>query len=763
MIPAELKSEIASINKDNRAFKPHRYIALLTAIEILKKRNFSENRIYFSDEFRQVFSQIFSKYSSGNDRNRPYTPFFHLRKATFWRLVPKLGKGKELERAVTVGGPSDLLALVQYAELSDLFMNVLRDPESLVETEAMILRFLESRESQENGVTFMQTNAVNKICDAGPDFEFCSNRFVGYLNSLQRLSGGNENALAESQACNKNFPYIHVNHPVTKKIADALEDRKSHVILTGHAGDGKSTIAIAVFKQLCGLSVEAPLTKQLQSREDIPNKPISIIKDLSERDRNGDDQLLTEIIESKRAFLLVTNTGTLLDFFRDRSNLLGMNKIKIEIDVLSSISDQRGEAFLNLEKIGFSVFNLASMDNLLLPRQVFEKMLDKARWAECRTKECCSNCPIFFNVNLILENKNIILDRVFLAYRRMYEYGTRLSMRQITEHLAYLVTSGLGSLELTKCKSLNYDSHDTQHLFFNRFFGDDGTQSDQAALKIRAILEIRKQGYGEHLCPTWERKLWLRSDDKKFVLEAPGFSEIFGKLQKKGSNSGAILNSSLVSDQARDQCRRMLYFLHDFPDKDPYLPQYLQSPCILKWVSWQKPDYKLTSAHQYDLKQRIFHVLQEHMLGLRLPEEGSITDNRWLYITLNRKNGEVRQSAQVVLAEIDWETKVQLSLDRKPILNQENRRDLKLEVHINNETVGLELSLPLLDHMTLWHLGEISQILKTPYSDRLDVFKDQIRQLSDKSTDELLLLSLRPNNTFDRRWYSVANGKLEVR
>lgn len=78
-----------------------------------------------------------------------------------------------------------------------------------------------------------------------------SNTFVGYLNSLQRSSGGNENALAESQACNPFFAHIHVSHPLTNTILNELENSSGkHVILTGHAGDGKSTIALDVLKRL---------------------------------------------------------------------------------------------------------------------------------------------------------------------------------------------------------------------------------------------------------------------------------------------------------------------------------------------------------------------------------------------------------------------------------------------------------------------------------------------------------------------------------
>lgn len=55
-------------------------------------------------------------------------------------------------------------------------------------------------------------------------------------------------------------------------------------------------------------------------------------------------------------------------------------------------------------------------------------------------------------MDLINHRREIVFDRLFLAYRRMYEYGTRLTLRQITEHLAYLITSGLEEIDLAEMR-----------------------------------------------------------------------------------------------------------------------------------------------------------------------------------------------------------------------------------------------------------------------------------------------------------------------
>jgi hypothetical protein len=135
--------------------------------------------------------------------------------------------------------------------------------------------------------------------------------------------------------------------------------------------------------------------------------------------------------------------------------------------------------------IDFRVFNLARMDNMALARQVFKKMLAPERWAICQTLACRKTCPIFINVNLLQSNQERATERIFLAYRRMYEYGTRLTMRQFTEHLAYLITSGLDQQGIKKVQTQNPPPLISEYLFFNRFFGDNGCKSDGSAFERR--------------------------------------------------------------------------------------------------------------------------------------------------------------------------------------------------------------------------------------------------------------------------------------
>ena len=310
----EFKGEIVNLGISGKHLKPHKYIALLAAIKILKENDCNDNKVYFTEQFKRIFSDIFYEYSSEEDRNRSHTPFFHLKTSSFWSLASKPNKEQDLEKATTVGGPTALTDIVEYAVLSNPFMDILRNVDDCSGLEALIQDCLKFGFSSRSGVIDMEANSSHLISTS----KSSSNPFVGYLNSLQQLGAGNENALAESQACNPYFSYIHVAHPLTQTILTELDKNSGkHVILTGHAGDGKSTIAFEVYKYLSGIPSHQSLVSQVKPREDITGKAISIIKDLSERHKADDSVLLEELDKGDRRFLLVTNTGTLLDLFRD--------------------------------------------------------------------------------------------------------------------------------------------------------------------------------------------------------------------------------------------------------------------------------------------------------------------------------------------------------------------------------------------------------------------------------------------------------------
>ena len=752
----ELKQEIHKLGWKRGTFKPHKQIALLATFEVLSGNGFVSPNVYFSTAFKDEFSRIFNKYFKDTEnRCRPHTPFFHLQSASFWKLIPKEGMTQELNNTVTVGGPGALNAIVEYAEISENLLGTLRDEGQRQKLISFIAKCL-TNDIKPIGHNTGSFDRVSPL----PDIIPLQNPFVGYLNSLQRIGGSNENALAESQACNEYFSTIHVAHPLSTIIFDELNTSNGHhIILTGHAGDGKSTLALEVFKRFSRIPSENRLETPMDDREDIGN--ISIIKDLSERNKNEDQHLLDELVEKQQHFLLVTNTGTLLDLIKKHPDHFDGNDVTLESKVIKAISATSGKGILDFGSVKFRVFNLALMDNLNLAQQIFDKMLAPERWEVCQGKTCQKGCPVYSNVDLIQQNQKLIVDRLFLAYRRMYEYGTRLTIRQFTEHLAYMITSGLEYTDIQQMHQKKLQPLLVEHLFFNRFFGDNGSTIDSASQQMKAIKEVVAQGFGERPSSNWEHRLWLQSSIEPLELGVDGYDDEFLKLRKHGAKETSCFGMS--SDQAREQVRRMLYFLYDFEDQEKeYLGQYLNSPTLLHWQEWQHPDAQLNPAEKAMLVKKIYHVLQEHLTGVRLPE-GSTQQDRRLYVTLSRRSSAVRQSAQVVLAEVDWRTAIELKLTGFKSASGEIRYDLILCGKDRIKGIDLMLKTPFLDYVMMRHFGELGEVLQASYLERLERFKAEVQKRAAGSGDDgLTLVRLKTDHTFRRQHYAVDNGKLEV-
>lgn len=344
----------------------------------------------------------------------------------------------------------------------------------------------------------------------------------------------------------------------------------------------------------------------------------------------------------------------------------------------------------------------------------------------------------------------------------MYEYGTRLTLRQLTEHLAYLITSGLEEIDLAEMRERQATPLRAEFMFFNRFFGDNGKDDHAAALQMRAVREVRRQGFGERPCPTWERKLWLKLRDRNFQLGVTDCDAEFELLRDHGSGPGNDNQPGLTPDQARDQVRRMLYFLYDFDKNDRSYPmQFLNSPTILRWQDWQKQGAQLEMTERNVLEQRIYHVLQEHFTGVRLPE-GSKGHDRRLYITMSRGRSEIRQSAQVVVAQVDWSNEIDLQLVTRVNAAGGARTDLELRGSGRIAGANLVLSLPFLDYVLMRHFGEVGEILQAAYVERLERFKAQVQELAKETRAHVMLVRLKTDHTFRRQQYTVRDGELEV-
>lgn len=526
------------------------------------------------------------------------------------------------------------------------------------------------------------------------------NEFVDYLNTLSNTTAANENALAESQLNSRFFPRVQVKHPLEDYIYNQLMNGCGKVVLTGNAGDGKTTLAFAVLQKLGFAGTPS-------WRIELPEKKLTVIKDMSELPADERGKVMREIWQNEHwRYLLVSNTGTLLEAMQWLKN----SQPGIWEELLSAM--RAGEPGLLGERL--LLINVGNINNIEPALQVLQRMIEEENWQKCSRCALAQDCPIYFNVQLLQQGWKTVRQRLWLLYRHMYEYGCRLTMRQMTAHLAYALTGGCNCRQVAKMTVGSGQNKLWRALFYNRFFGDDGWQEDGAASQLYAVRQVRQAGYGQVLQPAVEQRLWLTEEGRwsDYALAESLCKEL--KSNKQGEKVAY-----------RRQLRRLLYFWgtcfsevgeQEKADKN-FICDFLDSPALFDYLHMLEN----TSDHlMVDYKKKIVHVLQEYFAGLPLLEK---RDRERLYIPLSR--ADQAAVVQFLLARFrlaDFEVESREGFRADHFLN---RKALYLCLK-RNKNLDLELSLPFLDYVARRYRGEMTADLHAFYANRLKRFKSQL-------------------------------------
>lgn len=580
------------------------------------------------------------------------------------------------------------------------------------------------------------------------------NPFVAYLNTLHSGDANNKGALAESQAKEPMFSQLQVDHPWAQEIFDTLvADDGCSVVLSGHAGDGKSTIAIEILKRLKGIAKDQVLPDGLHKTEAVSynGRSVTVVKDLSECTESEREDAFIQIMSGER-YLLISNTGTLLDFFKRRTERLGKSVIEVENDLLTAL-DSSCRQKMNMG-VAFSVYNLAQYDNVDLGLALLVRMVDSEEWGHCSTCASRELCPVLRNRTLIAKYRDRVLNRIRLLYFRTYAYGERLTMRQISAHFSYMLTSGL-ECEAIKNMTLTRDLGPVErYLFVNRFWGDDGVAEEPVAQQMKAIRVFVDQHLNSQFSPALERRFWDAAEESSYFMQVPEVAESAARIRKRARRIARPKDAAY----ARHVWRRLIYFLYEpdvgnadeVADYQRFESAFLDSPMILKFRQWQLHP-ELFKAKT--LQPAIFSVLQEEFCGV-LPIEGA-SQTKELYITLRRKSPEIRQSAQLVLRRFNFSEGFKLKM---------GQGDMPCLVGIG-ELAGiiLELNLPFLDYIVTRRDGAIGRGLSLSYRDRLEKLMSEIvYRLHERETDGLLILKRQENGNLSTVSVNVTEDGLEV-
>jgi len=560
-----------------------------------------------------------------------------------------------------------------------------------------------------------------------------TNTFVTYLNTLSNASAANENATAESQIGNADFERIRVDNPVTGFIYNQLFVENRNVILTGNAGDGKTTIAAEILNQKTGV------ISKLQAREEIDG--LIVIKDMSELAQDIRPQIFREALENPdKRFLIVSNTGTLIENFLKID--FGSNHIS-KSELLESLEADRPSMILNDL---FVLVNLGRINSIEAAIKVFERMTEPSNWTICDTCSRNNICPIKISIDLLHENELIAADRIRWLYRRQYEYGNRLTMRQMTGHLAYAITGGLSCTLIHQMGIIQLTERFDEYMFHNRFFGDNGADVVPEALQLLPIQHLQKAELGLFLQPRTERSL-----EKDY-----GEINLSSKVKLLMAQIRDIEHRENTT--SRRQIRRLLYFF--MPSDQAYnlsfLDGFVKSPKLMDFMRYVD-DGVIPPLEEDRLRKLILQVLQEQWTGIRLPEgQHKMSD---LYITMRPPQGFA--ATQIILCKLTTDD-FKLGINTLNEVGELKNNQLVLRLK-DDDSAELILDLPFLDFVARRYQGEIAEQISSFYEDRLDLFKAML--LDKKGNDEeesLTLLKVGSAESFQVLNIRVTDDALEV-
>ena len=585
------------------------------------------------------------------------------------------------------------------------------------------------------------------------------NVFVRYLNTLHNVTAVDDGALAESQALSEHFGQLQVPLQQTTYIFEQLtKPDGSHVLLTGHAGDGKSTIGLELYKKLSNRPPDAPLEQPLQKIETIQYNGINIhiVKDMSELSSADREETLQSALteNTSERWFIISNTGTLLSTFKKIAQEHGETWLSLENALLTALNhyDPKVLPFLGTP---FTVINLAKTDNINTGIAVFRRILEHSGWNGCDSCKATHSCAIYQNIQALRETKDISLTRVELVYRRLREYGFRLTMRQMTGHLAYSLTGGWDCAMIHE-HAVSPVPPDPLDIFFsNRFFGYTSTGLDAQAKRMPAIQFLLGMNMGSKPFPALDRMLWSQESDEFPVLPANTarlFKPLLESTQQKNDDF-----SSLAIRENRMAIRRLYFvFCEEFPERlSNFLPEFLDSQMLEQSEAWQNGTGP-QAIFRNQLLRKILHVLQEEYSGFQLSETER---EHYLYITLKRRTEGYRQSVQLLLAEIP---RSHFTLHWRP-LNQEFKPVRHVLILVEKMSQAeLRLDLPFLDFVLMRDMGEIGQRLNPGYKDRLERFKTQLLEHYEGERELLKLLEMDRDGTLQTRGLEIHDQQLQV-
>lgn len=524
--------------------------------------------------------------------------------------------------------------------------------------------------------------------------------YISYINSLHNYNAQNPNSYGEKNVNNDFFKDIMVEVGIGKYILNNIQESCPHVIiLTGHAGDGKTSI---MYQILTDLGIGFNPDNQICDYVLPSGKTCRCIKDFSEISDENKKKLLEEALsmpEQGKFVFMVANTGPLINTFGELFDDPKESE-KAKIDLIDLMDSNTGKiADINGYKI--CVINMATIDNTYFAIEFVDKVIQDKLWTKCQECPKCQYCHIFNNRNLIKENKKRVCEFMNMHYIWLTEHGKRLTIRSMTEQIAYMITGGFNCNEIKMDESYKY-------LFTNLFFGYIGTVLNPKAYNILAIREAANCGYDSKRLRLDEILLLNHEFDKVF-------SEKIVNIIEEGEQKNAY-----VSGWA-EMLRRIYLFTNIITDErvlnnnyeDVFSKHFIR---FLQLRNGESSPCRTDSNLVCDALSMIY--------------VGTINNDSIIPLTLSRESG-IAQNVQLVIGTLITKNIKIIQKETKDSLFNRDKKRYLLKLEINKEELQSEITLPLLNYFEELRNGIISTNVDPQLSHGIESLKAELSEMVD--------------------------------
>ena len=321
-----------------------------------------------------------------------------------------------------------------------------------------------------------------------------TNPFVDYLNSMNNSGSNTVAALAEAQVLSPYYEKIKVERCLGRYLSELISDGKGHtIVLTGHAGDGKTSILVQVLSELGMLENGTPLKEEMLYSQN--GVGLYAVKDMSELPEDKQTMFCRKGLDYPSqgiSSLIISNTGPLLkcfetiireDYEKQGEEFTEGERSSLQNKILQQL-DENGQKEIIIGDYSVLIINIARIDNVDFAEKVMEKIISDEMWEPCACCEKCDKCSIYNNRNVVKKHLGRVSAFVTAFYRFLYENDKRMTIRQMLSQISFAITGNqtCGSIKPTARETAKFN-----YLFPNLFFGYRGLSRIDSAMQIQGI------------------------------------------------------------------------------------------------------------------------------------------------------------------------------------------------------------------------------------------------------------------------------------